>query len=137
MPRARSLNVPKGPKPPTTLERGFMTVWRGVARGALEPKREFRFHSLRQWKFDFAWPECRVAVEVEGGIFIRGGHNRGMIYTQNCEKYNAATILGWAVLRYTTKDLESRPVQCCREVLEFLKTRQGMGPAREDAKRLF
>jgi len=34
-------------------------------------------------------------------VFIGGGHTRGVIYGQNCEKYNAAAIGGWRVLRFT------------------------------------
>lgn len=33
---------------------------------------EYRFHPAREWRFDFAIPDCRVAIEVEGGAFIGG-----------------------------------------------------------------
>lgn len=39
--------------------------------------REHRFHPARRWRFDFAWPELLFAVEVEGGIWTGGRHNRG------------------------------------------------------------
>jgi len=68
--------------------------------------REYRFHPVRKWRFDFALPNQKVAIEFEGGIFIPGtGHNRGIHYHQNCEKYNEALLLGWKVLRYTPKHL--------------------------------
>lgn len=56
---------------------------------------------LKNWQFDFCWPEYRLAVEVEGGTWINGGHNRGAYYEDNCRKYNAALEMGWRVLRYT------------------------------------
>jgi len=71
-------------------------------------EREYRFHPERKWRFDFALPNQKVAIEFEGGIFMNGGHNRGIIYASNCEKYNAAVLLGWKVLRYTVKDLEKK-----------------------------
>ncbi len=37
---------------------------------------EYRFHPGRDWRFDFAIPSHRVAVEVEGGAFNGGCHIR-------------------------------------------------------------
>lgn len=34
--------------------------------------REFRFHPKRMWRFDFAWPAQKVALEFQGGTFGRG-----------------------------------------------------------------
>lgn len=70
------------------------------------PDREHIFHPTRKWRFDFAWPEWKIAVEVEGGIWHRGRHVRGSGFIQDCEKYNAATELGWRVFRYTRGDIE-------------------------------
>lgn len=68
--------------------------------GIPEPQREFRFDSARRWRFDFAWPDRRLAVEVEGGVWVRGRHTRGAGYLKDLEKYNRAVELGWRVLRY-------------------------------------
>jgi very-short-patch-repair endonuclease len=62
---------------------------------------EYRFHPTRQWRFDFAWPEMKVAVEVEGGQWTNGRHQRGQGYADDCEKYNNAILLGWKVFRFT------------------------------------
>lgn len=74
------------------------------------PAREHRFHPKRRWRFDFAWPDLKVAVEVEGGIWRGGRHQTPSGYRADCEKYNAATLLGWRVLRLTDQDL-SNPQQ--------------------------
>jgi very-short-patch-repair endonuclease len=66
-------------------------------------KAEYLFHESRRWRFDFAWPEKKIAVEVEGGVFIRGRHTRGSGFEKDAEKYNAAALRGWRVLRYTRK----------------------------------
>jgi len=76
--------------------------WAGIKL----PEREYRFHPKRLWRFDFAWPESRIAVEAEGGIFVSGRHNRPSGMANDCEKYNAAALLGWKVLRYTKLNLD-------------------------------
>ena len=69
------------------------------------PVTEYRFHPTRRWRFDFAWPEHKLAVEIEGGAWTGGRHTRGSGFVGDCDKYNAATILGWRVLRFTTSHL--------------------------------
>lgn len=72
------------------------------------PDIEYQFHPVRKWRFDFAWsdyPMGGVALEVEGGIWIGGAHGRGSGIARDIEKYNAATLLGWRVLRCQPKDL--------------------------------
>jgi very-short-patch-repair endonuclease len=64
------------------------------------PVREHRFHPERRWRFDFAWPDLKLAVECEGGTWIAGRHTRGSGFAADCEKYNAAAMGGWKVLRF-------------------------------------
>lgn len=59
------------------------------------------------WRFDFALPEALIAIEVEGGVHTGGRHTRGKGFIQDCEKYNAATILGWRVIRVTGEHIKS------------------------------
>ena len=59
----------------------------------------------RRWRFDFAWPDYKIALEIEGGVFSGGRHVRGKGFTADCEKYSAAACLGWAVLRVTAKHI--------------------------------
>jgi len=67
--------------------------------GIPEPEREYKFHPKRKWKFDFAWVEKKVALEVEGGIWVRGRHARPMGFIKDCEKYNTAGTMGWKIIR--------------------------------------
>ena len=76
------------------------------ALGLPPPVAEYRFAPPRRWRFDFAWPELLIAVEVEGGVWSRGRHVRGRGYLGDLEKYNAAVVMGWRVLRYTPQTLE-------------------------------
>ena len=71
-------------------------------------KKEIRFHPDRRWRFDYACTKCRLAIEVEGGIHIQGRHVRGAGYEKDLEKYNAAVILNWKVLRYTPQQLRTK-----------------------------
>lgn len=61
---------------------------------------EHKFHQKRKWKFDFANPKIKIAVEKEGGVWLIGRHNRGKGFLNDMEKYNEAAIMGWRVLRY-------------------------------------
>jgi very-short-patch-repair endonuclease len=69
--------------------------------------REYQFTPSRKWRFDFAWPDKMLAVEIEGGVFgtgkahVPGRHSRGVGLTADCEKYAEALCLGWRVLRVT------------------------------------
>lgn len=72
-----------------------------------EPAREHAFHPDRKWRFDFAWPALRVALEVEGGTWSRGRHTRGKGYEADAEKYGAAAAAGWEVVRVTGAQVKS------------------------------
>jgi very-short-patch-repair endonuclease len=68
--------------------------------GLSVPLYEFRFHETRKWRFDFFFPDVRLAIEIEGGIWQYGRHNRAKSYLKDLEKYNAAAEHGIRVLRY-------------------------------------
>ena len=78
-----------------------------ASAGLPEPVREHRFAPPRRWRFDFAWPDRRIALEVEGGTWSGGRHVRGRGYANDCTKYNAAVLLGWRVLRVTSDMVRS------------------------------
>ncbi len=71
--------------------------------------REHKFHPTRKWKFDYVlWDVSNlsnIAIEIEGGVWMRGRHTRGKGYQNDMEKYNAATALGWRVFRFSTEDV--------------------------------
>ena len=66
---------------------------------------EYKFHDTRKFRFDFAFPLYKVAVEIEGGVWSKGRHTRGSGFIKDMEKYNLATSMGWSILRYTPSDL--------------------------------
>jgi hypothetical protein len=70
-----------------------------------KPNTEHFFHPTRKWRFDAAYVEEKIAIEVEGGTgWKRDGTSRHLTpsgFREDVEKYNAAAILGWCVIRLT------------------------------------
>jgi len=73
------------------------------------PEREVAFaRSIgRRWRFDFAYPDKMVAIEVQGGIYVRGAHSRGTGLERDYEKINNAQMLGWTVFQFSRKMIEN------------------------------
>ena len=72
-----------------------------------EPVFEHRFHPKRRWRFDLAWPDLMLAVEIDGGTWTGGRHVSPVGYAKDCEKLNAAVVAGWRVLRFTPQMIEN------------------------------
>lgn len=68
--------------------------------------REHKFDKNRKWKMDYANLGLLICVEVEGGVWQMGRHTRGSGFVKDMEKYNTATIAGWAVLRVTPQMIQ-------------------------------
>ena len=68
----------------------------------LTPETQFKFCETRRWKSDFAFPAQKLLIEIEGGIWQKSRHTTGTGFTNDCEKYNEAALLGYRVLRFTT-----------------------------------
>jgi hypothetical protein len=62
---------------------------------------EWRFCASRKWRFDLAFPVTKLGIEIEGGVFVKGRHTRGVGYENDCLKYSRAALLGWRLLRAT------------------------------------
>jgi hypothetical protein len=83
------------------------------------PKRNYIFHHVRKWELDLAFPELKLAVEVEGAVWTRGRHTRGGGFIEDCDKYNEAAFLGWRVLRVTRFHIENgKAIEWIRRALE-------------------
>jgi very-short-patch-repair endonuclease len=76
-----------------------------TSMGLAAPVAELQFEPLRRWRFDYSWPEAKIALEVEGGIWSGGRHTRGKGFIGDRAKYNHAARLGWRVLRVQPKEL--------------------------------
>lgn len=85
----------------------------------VEVVREFRFHTTRRWRFDYAVPSLRIALEVEGGVWHGGRHTSPQGFIGDMEKYNAAAMLGWVVVRTTPEALLTEGVRLVRKLAEM------------------
>ena len=82
------------------------------------PERELLFAQSigRRWRFDFAWPSHKLAVEIEGLVVMRingelvckGRHASISGFKEDCEKYAWATVLGWRVMRFEQSQVKDK-----------------------------
>jgi len=86
--------------------------------GLPKPTPEYKFCPDRRWRFDYAFIKQKVAVEQEGGVWSFGRHTRGSGFLKDCEKYNAATLLGWRVLRYPPDLMLTQAVEDLRKIIK-------------------
>lgn len=96
--------------------------------GIPQPKSEHKFAlNGRRWRFDYAWLDPLVALEVEGGIWVRGRHSRGAGMLSDMDKYNHAALTGWTVLRTTPDGLSTKKtIELLRDALVWPKRENGM-----------
>lgn len=130
------LGIPtRRPRASSTLEQSFdrfaklakLPAWDAEYRFAAEHvgpgvglRERLREAGLQDWRFDRAFVKQKVFVELEGGVWVDGRHSRGAGYTSDCAKYNAATLLGWRGLRFTTDMLKANPMGCMEKVKVLL-----------------
>jgi hypothetical protein len=112
------------PKIKREFERAEVFVRALEVRGLPRPEREWKFDAKRRWRFDYAWPQQMIALEVEGGVWTGGRHTRGAGFVRDMEKYNRAAVLGWRLLRVTPDKLVSfGTFEMLREILGLREQR--------------
>lgn len=78
-----------------------------AAAGLPEPQTEYLFDTQRKWRIDLAWPESQIAMEIEGGVWMRTksgrskGHAHPKRFMSDMEKYNEVALSGFCLLRVT------------------------------------
>lgn len=81
----------------------FPVLWQALGGPPLIP--EYRFSDRHRYRFDYALPAIKVAIEIEGGVRVGIGHAHFRRYESDCRKYNLAQRLGWIVFRFTPQML--------------------------------
>lgn len=85
--------------------------------------KEHMFHYTRKWRFDYAIPELKIAIEIDGGVWQYGRHNRPEGYINDMEKLNTAASMGWLVMRFTPQDqLNNTTLALIREAVNYRRT---------------
>ena len=95
-------------KPPSKLVGRFELLWRVLAGPELV--KEFRFHPVRKWRADFAHLPSRTLIEIEGGIYVNGRHNRAGGFAADLKKFLEAALAGWRVVRLGPNELTANYV---------------------------
>jgi len=113
------------------LERAFVTHWRQFGGDCPDPVTEHRFHDVRKFRFDFAWPSVLVAVEMHG--IVDHGSAKGI--NRDCEKNNLATLGKWSVFEVTTRMLEQDPIGVIEMIADFVRGRIDDRAALEQSRR--
>lgn len=81
---------------------------------------EFKFHPVRKWRFDFAIPDLKIAIEIDGGLFIYGRHNHAISMIKDYEKFNAAAESGWVILKFIPSQLkENATLDIIQRTVDF------------------
>lgn len=103
-------------------EVAFMYAVRVLSPRLKNYDREYKFHPMRKWRFDFAYPEKKVAVEIDGIIWQAGGgrHNTD----KDRDKINNAVAMGWRVLRFSGSQIKNDPGECISLLSKTLRIKQ-------------
>lgn len=109
----------------STLERAFLTRWEQLTRD-LDPQpkppvAQCYFHLEREWRFDFGWIDSLVLVDLQGGGWVRGAHNRELGMVNDFHKHNAALTMGWKPFLATTSMIEDDPESFINLLLDTMK----------------
>lgn len=115
-PGTRRKPQPAGPQV-SPLAAAFLVAWRACDGPELVAEHVFDEAGGRLWRFDFAHLPSRTAIEIDGGVWGNGRHNRGAGYIEDCIKLNTATARGWHVFRLATGMITVTHV---RPIVEFV-----------------
>jgi very-short-patch-repair endonuclease len=102
----------------TVLEDRFLGNW--TALGGPQLAREYRFDTIRRWRFDFALAGCKIAIEINGGLYApQTGHRSMAGVERDYEKLNAAQLQGWQVFQISSKAVGDVPF--LEKLIEYCK----------------
>lgn len=102
------------------LNQKFIHVWRAVAPGVTLEAEAVLFPT-HPWAYDFAHRVARVAVEVQGGIWMaKGAHNTGTAVLRDTRKARFALLRGWLVFQVCSEDIT---IETVSEIAQCIRTR--------------
>lgn len=77
-------------------------------RGITGYERNVRFIPKRKFEADFYWPDLKLVVECDGGVWLpKGGHTSGAGYTSDRERDVEALLHGIITVRFTSTQINS------------------------------
>jgi len=127
-----------------SLNDQFLYVLRVLGKALPTPEKEYKFDAVRKWRLDFAFVQQKIGIEMDGGgngqpiichqcgAAVRarkadGGlgavirlpspsHYSTAGHARDNEKRNALALQGWAVLSFTSAQLEQTPLEVVQQV---------------------
>ena len=112
----------KGGKTPAPKTKAADRLFRAVLaqQGLPQPEAETMFHPTRKWRWDYCWPAQKLALEVQGGIWVKGAHSSGVGIQRDIEKFSEGAALGWRLLLVEPKFLPTlQTAGLIRRALEY------------------
>lgn len=106
----------------------FAYYWNILTAGLRPPVAEYPFDSFmgRKHRFDWAWPDYKIAVEVDGGQYAAHGGKHSE--DRDREKLNIAASLGWLVFRFSPDQLTNDPDECMGMVKKAYQMQEQIAP---------
>ena len=106
---------------PSKLEATFAMALKSVG---VEMVQQHKFHPARRWLMDFCTVDgSKVCVEIDGGEFANGAHNRGARMAQDYEKRNSAIEMGFFVFQLTGGMVRKDPLGWANRVKTVVQSR--------------
>jgi len=75
--------------------------------GLPKPQREFVAIPGRRYRWDFAWTDQKLLLEINGSTFCVGGHSTGVGLDRDYEKSSLAAVHGWFTMSFSGKQVKS------------------------------
>lgn len=85
--------------------------------------KEYRVVPGRRWRFDYAYPQYKIGIEIHGGVWVSGRHTRGSGFIKDREKMNRAVLAGWLVLEFPIVTTDTLPFDCVEQIALAIKLR--------------
>lgn len=96
-----------------------------LEQGLPKPITQYEFHPEIRWRFDFCWPDKKLAVEVQG---YGQGHTSYLSMLKDYRKHNYAVSKGWTMLYFMSEHLSPsslhHTIRLLEEMLDVGTTRQ-------------
>lgn len=88
------------------LEYKFAKLWSSLDNG-ITLEAEYSIPGLKKkYSYDFAHPLSKTLIEIQGGIWIKGGHSTGSGITRDCQKSFQAIVAGFTLFHLTASMID-------------------------------
>jgi very-short-patch-repair endonuclease len=84
----------------------------------------------RAYVADFAWPEARVVVEIQGGTWVKSGHSTGTGIQRDAIKALTAAAGGWVVVGLTADMIGPQGSVWLPKVAGLIRSRMAVADAK-------